>query len=286
MSDKMFSISFDKEMNKYTNEVESQVYLRVYTSMFTSGLVSEMGIQNFATLMAVSSYMNEDGECFPTQRQLAERMGVHRNSVNRYINALLEFRVNDKPIVTREIVSQAKGRVSSFYKIHPLSQIAIFNGQVENISTKEVQDEAPIIDNASHQKEDLTITTKLKPINKKYTAKDLITIFVNKYREVYGVNFNPSWGRDMSLMKKLQGRYEDEQIVEIIEIAIEDYDDKWKSAKFQRPTIGAIVSFIADQVVATIEERKEQDVQFAEYESKADEMDEKLNDKLSKLDRL
>jgi uncharacterized protein (UPF0305 family) len=87
-------------------------------------------------------------------------------------------------------------------------------------------------------------------------------------------------------MKKLQGRYEDEQIVEIIEIAIEDYDEKWKSAKFQRPTIGAIVSFIADQVVATIEERKEQDVQFAEYESKADEMDEKLNDKLSKLDRL
>lgn len=286
MSDKMFSISFDKEMNKYTNEVESQIYLRVYTSMFTSGLVAEMGIQNFATLMAVSSYMNEDGECFPTQRQLAERMGVHRNSVNRYINALLDFRVNDKPIVTREIVSQAKGRVSSFYKIHPLSQIAIFNGQVENLGTKQVHDEAPTIDIASHQKEDLTISTKQEPLNKNYTPKDLITIFVNKYREQYGVSFNPSWGRDMSLMKKLQARYDNELIVEIIEIAIEDYDEKWKSAKFQRPTIGAIVSFIADQVVATIDQRKKQDEQFAEYEEKAEEMDDKLNDKLSKLDSL
>ena len=286
MNDKMFSISFDKEMNKYTNEVESQIYLRVYTSMFTSGLVAEMGIQNFATLMAVSSYMNEDGECFPTQRQLAERMGVHRNSVNRYINALLEFRVDEKPIVTREIVNQGKGRMSSFYKIHPLSQIAIFNGQVEKISTKEVQDEAQDSDIEKHQKEDVTITTKQEPINKKYTPKELITIFVNKYREQYGVNFNPSWGRDMSLMKKLQQRYSDEEIVEIIEIAIEDYDSKWKSVKFQRPTIGAIVSFIAEQAQATIEERKKEDKQFAEYEEKASENDDKINDKLSKLDRL
>ncbi|MCY8048436.1 helix-turn-helix domain-containing protein [Bacillus haynesii] len=286
MDSKMFSISFDKEMNKYTNEVESQVYLRVYTSMFTSGLVAEMGIQNFATLMAISSYMNEDGECFPTQRQLAERMGVHRNSVNRYINALLDFKINGKPVVTREIVSQKKGRVSSFYKIHPLSQIAIFNSGVEGLGTKEVQDEAQNNDTPQHQKEDLTITKEQEPINKKYETKDFLKIFMNKYREVYGVNFNPAWQRDMRIMKSLHERYDGETLEQILEIAVEEYDSRWKSPKFPRPTPGQVISFIADQVQEIIEERKKEDEQFEEFENHSEERVEKLNDKLSKLDRL
>jgi len=282
---KLFSVSFDKEINHYTSEVENQIYLRVYKTMFTSGLVAKMKLHNFATLMAIASYMDEGGECYPTQQQLAERMGVHINSVNKYVNQLLDFKVNEKPIITREIINQGRGKVSSYYKIHPISQLAIFNGEVESI-TKDGKDASQDMGNTLHKKCDVSITNQEQSIKKKYTPKELITIFVNKYREVYGVNFNPSWGRDMSLMKKLQLRYEDEQIVEIIEIAVEDYDDKWKSVKFQRPTIGAIVSFIADQVVATIEERKVQDKQFEEYEEKAEEMDDKLNDKLSKLDRL
>lgn len=282
---KLFSISFDKEINHHTSEVEKQVYLRVYKSMFTSGLVAQMKLHNFATLMAIASYMDEDGECYPTQQQLAERMGVHINSVNKYVNQLLDFEVDGKKIISREIVNQGRGKVSSYYKIHPISQLAIFNGEVESI-TKDGKDASQDMGTTNHKDCDVSKVIKQESLNKKYTPKELITKFVNKYREQYGVNFNPSWGRDMSLMKKLQARYEDEVIVEIIDIAIEDYDSKWKSAKFQRPTIGAIVSFIGQEAVATIEERKKEDKQFAEYEEKASDMDEKLDDKLSKLDRL
>lgn len=279
---KLFSVSFDKEINHFTSEVENQVYLRVYTTMFTSGLVADMKLHNFATLMAIASYMNEDGECFPTQQQLAERMGVHINSVNKYVNQLLDFKVDGKPIITREIVNQGRGRVSSYYKIHPISQLAIFNGGVESI-TNDVSHNLGSMDN---KKCDVTKDNKQKPSIKRYTPKELITIFVNKYREVYGVSFNPSWGRDMALMKKLQARYDDETLVQILEIAIEDYNEKWKSVKFPRPTIGAVSSFIADQAQAIIEERKKEDEEFEAFEQASESRSEKLHDKLSKLDRL
>ncbi|MDT0150057.1 helix-turn-helix domain-containing protein [Priestia aryabhattai] len=290
-NNKMFSISFDKEMNQYTNEVESQVYLRVYTSMFTSGLVGEMGIQNFATLMAISSYMNEDGECYPTQRQLAERMGVHRNSVNRYVNSLLDFRISNKPLVTREIVNQGKGRVSSYYKIHPLSQIAIFNGEVEKLVTKQVQDEAPKSNIGMSKTSDVTITNKQKPLNNINTAKelkpkDLLNIFSEKYREVYNVNYNPNWGKDISQFKKLKDAYDDETIKQIIEIAVTEYDDKWKSAKFQRPTVGAIITFIANEAVAMIEEKKQAQEQFEKYTENKSEYEQKLAKKFAAMDKL
>lgn len=286
MTNKVFSVSFDKEMNLATSEMENQVYLRVYKSMFTSGLVAQMKLQNFATLMAIASYMNEDGECFPTQAQLAERMGVHVNSVNKYVNQLLEFEVNGKPIITREIVKQGRGRVSSFYKIHPISQLAIFDGSVESI-TKDVKDESQDLVSTTHKKQDVSKVTKQESVkNKRMTAKDLLTLFMEKYRQTYNVNYNPSWGRDVGLMKKLSNSYTDEQIVKIFDITFAEYGSKWKSAKFPRPTIGAITSFIAQQALAIIEEHEEQDKQFAEYESKSEELDAQTEDKLSKLDSL
>ncbi|PFW43810.1 helix-turn-helix domain-containing protein [Priestia megaterium] len=290
-NNKMFSISFDKEMNHYTNEVESQVYLRVYTSMFTSGLVGKMGIQNFATLMAISSYMNEEGECFPTQRQLAERMGVHRNSVNRYVNSLLEFRIEDKPLVTREIVNQGKGRVSSFYKIHPLSQIAIFQGEIESLSTKQVQHEVTETGQGTSKSGDVTTTNKQKLLNnikqaKELSPKDMLNLFSSKYREVYGVNYNPNWGRDVGQFKKLKDAYDDETIKQIIDIAITEYDDRWKSVKFQRPTVGAIVTFIANECVAIIEQQKAEEQQFEKFEANKSVYEDKLEKKMKAIDKL
>jgi predicted transcriptional regulator len=284
-NNKMFSISFDTEMNHYTNEVESEVYLRVYKSMFTSGLVANMGIQNFATLMAIASYMNEKGECYPSQRQLAERMGVHVNSVNKYINSLLEVEVNGKPIVTRELAPRGRGRTSSFYRIQPLSQIAIFDGKVENV-TKDVKPLSQDSEQTNHKSSDVSITKEEEPIKKKTSPKDFLDLFVNKYREVYNVNYNPNYGRDMNMIKKLLKTYTPEQVEQIITIGVEEYDERWKSVKYQRPTWGALSTFIANDVMTILEERKAEDKAYEQFEQTAEKRSERLNDKLSKLDQL
>lgn len=269
MSEKMFSISFDTELNQATNAIDNSVYLRVYSSMFTSGLVANMGIHNFATLLVIASYMNEKGECYPTQVQLAERLGVHKNSVNKYVNNLLAIRVNDKPVITREIVNQGRGRVSSFYKIQPLSQIAIFDGEVTNLVT---QSEEPGIQTES-------IDTEMKP-------KDVLTLYCQKYEETYGVRYNPSYGRDYNQLKKLISNYKPEQIRKIIDIGIGEYDKRWKTAKFPRPSVGAVSTWVANHVMEIADQYEEQDKKFEESQAKEAETDAALSSKLDKLSSL
>ncbi|WP_186323275.1 helix-turn-helix domain-containing protein [Bacillus nitratireducens] len=269
MSEKMFSISFDTELNQATNAIDNSVYLRVYSSMFTSGLVANMGIHNFATLLVIASYMNEKGECYPTQVQLAERLGVHKNSVNKYVNNLLAIRVNDKPVITREIVNQGRGRVSSFYKIQPLSQIAIFDGEVSNLVEKtEEPKEAPP-----------------EPVARLKTS-EILALFREKYHETYGVQYNPAYGRDNMQLKKLTKTYTDEQIRKIIDIGVGEYDKRWKSAKFPRPSVGAISTWVANHVIEIAEQYKEQDKKFEESQAMEAVTDAALSNKLDKLTSL
>lgn len=98
-------------------EVQGESYIKVKTDVLNNGLIAKIGVYEFATLMALISYVNEKGECCPTQRQLAERIGIHRNSVSKYINNLLSVKINDKPIVTRTIEARG-GWVIRWYKIH------------------------------------------------------------------------------------------------------------------------------------------------------------------------
>ncbi|MEY8748934.1 helix-turn-helix domain-containing protein [Alkalicoccobacillus gibsonii] len=283
----IFTTDIHKSMNHATGQMENQIYLRVYSSMFTSGLVAKMRLHNFATLMTIASYMNEDGECYPTQEQLAERMGVHKNSVSKYVNQLLAFEVNGKPIITREVVNRGQGKISSFYRIQPISQLAIFSGEVESL-TNNVTEETQTLGVEEHKDCDVTKASELKPLNniQAYTPKDVLTMFQTKYHEQYNVNFNPSWGRDMNLVKGIMKKYPSDQLEEIIDIAVTEYDSRWKSHKFPRPTLGAISSFIGDQAQAIILERREQDKQYADYEEQAKEKEEEFEDKLSKLDNI
>lgn len=115
------------------------VYLRLYLSAFRDGLVADLGPNNFMTLLAIASFMDKSGKAFPTQKQIAERLGVHENTVNRTLKNLLEYRFDGKPIITREKIPKNNGFHSSIYQIHPISQLAIFNSPIEKIQDKESQ---------------------------------------------------------------------------------------------------------------------------------------------------
>lgn len=121
-------------------EEKNEVYLRLYLSLFRAGLVAALGANNFTTLLTIASFMNEKGECYPTQKQIAQRMGVHYNSVNRYIRELLDFRYNGQPIITREKIGRKYGGYSTLYRIHPVSQLAIFNGKVDNLESQKIKE--------------------------------------------------------------------------------------------------------------------------------------------------
>ncbi|CDQ21717.1 helix-turn-helix domain-containing protein [Halobacillus karajensis] len=282
MEQKMFSVSIDKEFDVATKETKSSVYLRLYTSLFQSGIVKELKPTSFTVLLAVASFMDAEGNCYPTQKQISDITGISSPTVNKAINKLLDYKVNGQPILRREMVQKGQFK-NSYYTVNPVSQLAIFDGQIKEIYTE--QDKETLSDpikkfNTNNNQE--TITNKQysdEPDTTFKTSRDVVQYFISKYKDQYGVNPSVNWGRDSSLVKsKIMANYSNDQIKTIFDIAVEQYDQRWKNNRYKRPTIPAVASFIADQALAIAEDGQKEYQELEELTSNSDEQnDEVLN---------
>lgn len=291
LENNLFSVSHNKEFNLANGETISNVYVRVYTTLFTSGLVAKMGANRFTTLMALASYMDAQGECYPTQIQLGEVMGVHKNTINKYINELLEFEIDNKPLVTRTKVNRGQGKISSYYKIHPLSQLAKFAGNIEPISTNnedslitEVSDDSipPVSDVITVTNKNHLITNNSEAIVVT-NAKNAIQYFQQVYREVYGVNYTvSSYAREGKIMKDKVITPNPELAKDIIYTAVKMYDDLFKNPKYPRPSI-AMFGWATNQLIPIIEEERKVSEQAEQSGNLEDEAEQRLLAKMSKL---
>lgn len=108
-------------------------YMRVYTKLFTSGIAADIGMEGIGLMVTIASYMDKRGEAYPTQRQLAEKLGTSPNRITRQVAKLLDYRYNGKPIIKRELRKNNRGKENSVYHIQPISQIAIFEGKREEV---------------------------------------------------------------------------------------------------------------------------------------------------------
>lgn len=291
LENNLFSVSHDKEFNLGDGETRMNVYVRVYTSLFTSGLVAKMGSNRFTTLMALASYMDAEGECYPTQIQLADAIGVHKNTVNKYINELLEFDIEGKPLVTRTKINRGQGKISSYYKIHPLSQLAKFGGTIEAVnplkedtlitkgSDELIPTDCDVIKGTNKNHLIINNTEELKVTN----SSNAIKYFQEVYRDKYGVNYTVSnYGREGKIMKdKLITPYP-ELAKEIIDIAVNRYDDLFKNARYPRPSV-AMFSWAVNQIIPLVEEERKV-TEIAEMSGTLeDEAEARLLAKLNKL---
>ncbi|MZP28675.1 hypothetical protein GTO91_02940 [Heliobacterium undosum] len=129
MENQMFRVEVNQSFNVLEQTWDNHIYLKLYVSMFASGLVAELGPERTITLLAIASFMNEKGECYPTQEQLAERLGMTRKTVAKHIQSLLKFRYEDRPLVLRDKRRNPKvsPNVYSVYTVLPMSQVAIFD---------------------------------------------------------------------------------------------------------------------------------------------------------------
>lgn len=237
----MITLEFKKQVNLETKKTTSDVYLRLYLSAFKSGLVADLKPTNFTVLLTICSFMDENGECYPTQRQIAERSGISKTTVNKAINELLEYRLNGKPIILREMVVMGTQK-NSVYTVNPISQVAIFNGDVEEISNTAGENEETL----AHQE----IFDN---------AKQVADYFIYVYRDEYGSNPHINFARELSIVKKkIIGKYTHKQIKTMIDVGVREYKTRWKNDKFPRPTLAAIATFIGVQALG-IEEDTEKE---------------------------
>lgn len=128
MSEKsLVSIERQHEYSIEKGETETRIFVKMYVDAVRSGLIADMGPRNWTTLCVIASFMNEKGECYPTQAQIAKGLGVSRQTANKYIRDLLEYRWKGQPVV-RVVKERDEGKfASNRYTVLPISNLEIFN---------------------------------------------------------------------------------------------------------------------------------------------------------------
>lgn len=89
-----------------------QIFIKFHKHALTSGLIGALGAERWHTLSALALFMNDRGECFPSQELLAEYLNIRRETVNRRIKSLCEFRWNGMPIIAKQ---QTKHQTNKTY---------------------------------------------------------------------------------------------------------------------------------------------------------------------------
>lgn len=286
--EQMLEVEFRKTYDVFGAVPRHEVFLKLYLSFFTSGLVAALGPERTVALLALASFMDEKGRCYPTNEQIAERIGVHRSTATKWVGKLLDFRWNDRPVVTRTKVKSANGYTSSVYTVLPISQLAIFDGEIEPCS-ESAHGYVTGSNMAMCQTEPthvlpstLTRTNKPEPIKqdiapsepngqgagavtpKLRNARDVVIYFMEKYRETYNVNYAVNWTRDSSLVKKkLLPNYTMSQIEEMIGLVFREYGRRWANQKYPRPTIGQLCSWLCNEAMAVLDREKQEQEEIA-----------------------
>ena len=97
--EKMVTVEIQKEFDVLDKAWDNKVFVKLFVAARTSGLLKKISDREFKTLIALALYMDENGDCFPSQGQVARDLGCSRETANRRIKSLLNFRFNGKPVI-------------------------------------------------------------------------------------------------------------------------------------------------------------------------------------------
>lgn len=136
------AVEIQREFDVLEKDWKSNVFFKVYVSIRDSGLLAAMSDREWKTLSAVACFMDEDGQCYPSQGELGRVLGVSVSTANERIQALAQFRFDGKPvlIVERRTRMTEKGPrfASNLYTILPVTHLRIFDKNDEKAPPDEI----------------------------------------------------------------------------------------------------------------------------------------------------
>ncbi|HDR6299956.1 TPA: helix-turn-helix domain-containing protein [Bacillus cereus] len=132
----LVSIEAQTEYLITSGKRETRIFLKMYVDAVHSGLIADLGPERWTILCVLASFMDEDGECYPTQDMIAKRLNISHASANRRIKKLCEYRSDGRPLVVKERRRHERTLQweKTVYTILPISQLAIFGNEPESIS--------------------------------------------------------------------------------------------------------------------------------------------------------
>jgi hypothetical protein len=130
---KLVTVEIQKEYDAFDQSWENRVFVKLFVAARTSGLLKKISNREFKTLIALALYMDENGDCYPSQDQIARDLGISRETANRRIQSLLRFRFDGKPVVKAVRLRNKGGTWENVrYTILPVAQVKIFEKSSEN----------------------------------------------------------------------------------------------------------------------------------------------------------
>jgi len=219
--EKLVTIEFQKEYDLLEDKWEDRVFVKLYVAARTSGLLATISDRDWKTLCALATFMDAEGNCYPSQAQIAKALGVERETANRRVQGLLNFRFKDKPVVLVE-----KSRISTEfgerwtnnrYKILPISNLKIFdNSQVTSSVTK-----------SSHRPMCRFPNTGNRHTNKNHSKQDISkNVNVNEDKKI--------WLRDEEYAKALAREMQDTKSLGWYRRVVEKCDEAGQRGIIQR----------------------------------------------------
>ncbi|SMO92253.1 helix-turn-helix domain-containing protein [Melghirimyces algeriensis] len=111
------------------SEHNDRLFVRFYIDASRSGLMADLGAERWHTLCTLATFMDEKGECYPSQELLAHRMGVSIVSANRRLKKLCEYQRNNIPVVKRKIIRDPKTKrcIRTIYRLTGIAPFSIFS---------------------------------------------------------------------------------------------------------------------------------------------------------------
>ena len=213
--------------------------LCISVNQIRQGIIKEVGCRNYSVLLAIASFMDDvKRRSSPNVEDIADITGLSKPTVIKAIHELEEVEIAGKPIIKKAKIPTSTGYAKSIYYFQ-----------------SEVIPEKP----------------------KDFTARDVINLFCEYYENEYGIAYNVSWGRDVNLVKtKLIPQYSEDQLREIIRIAVTKYSTFSNSPEYPTPTLGMLCSWLANKAAGVMlqEQKKQQEYQNkVAYAEKVAEID-------------
>lgn len=134
MEDRLISIESHTEHSLTTGEKETKIFVKMYVDAVKHGLIADLGDSNWRTLCVISSFMNEKGDCYPSQEQIAKGLGISRQAAGARIRKLLDYRWQGRALVTA-VKDRSEGGTweNTRYTVMPVSQLRIFDAEPEDL---------------------------------------------------------------------------------------------------------------------------------------------------------
>jgi hypothetical protein len=125
----LVSVETQSELSLTTGKKETRIFVKMYIEAVHSGLIADMGPERWQTLCVIAAFMDEKGECYPTQYAIAQRLNVARETANRRIKSLCDYTWQDRPVI-KKVPQQRDHNKQTWdnvrYTILPISGLKMF----------------------------------------------------------------------------------------------------------------------------------------------------------------